>query len=146
MGGIVMANIWKCPKCGREFEKKNQQHSCTFYPLDKHFKGKEEIAGPLYNTLKAKIEKDIGPFKVESLPCCIHFVKASSVYTFAAVYALRDRIRIHFGSNREMKSPRIDKSAKTSASKYMHSIDVKNAKEIDTELISWLRQAYNLKN
>ncbi len=137
--------MWQCPKCKREFEKKNQQHSCTVYPLNKHFKGKEEVARPLYNKLKAEIEKSIGPLKVESLPCCIHFVTTSDAYTFAAVYALRDKIRIHFGSGQEIKSPRIDKSAKVSANKYMHSIDINSAKEIDSELLSWVKQAYNLK-
>ena len=140
-----MALTWKCPKCGREFGKRNQQHSCTVYPLEKHFAGKEAVARPLYNMLRETIEKDIGPVKVESLPCCIHFVVNYEAYTFAAVYALKDRIRIHFGSDRELKSPRIDKSAKVSAGKYMHSIDIRAGAEIDKELVSWLRQAYNLK-
>ena len=140
-----MATLWKCPKCGREFEKRNQQHSCNVYPLDRHFTGKEGIARPLYDRLKEIIEKSIGPVKVESLPCCIHFVVKDTAYTFAAVYALRDRIRIHFGSDKEIRSPRIGKSAKTSASKYMHSIDIKSADEMDKELITWLRQAYNLR-
>lgn len=116
------------------------------YPLNKHFKGKEEVARPLYNKLKAEIEKSIGPLKVESLPCCIHFVTTSDAYTFAAVYALRDKIRLHFGLDHEVKSSRIDKFAKTSANKYMHSIDIKSAREIDKELISWLKQAYSLKS
>ena len=141
-----MGNLWKCGKCGREFEKKNQQHSCTCYPLERHFKGKEKVAKPLYDRLKANIERSIGPVKVESLPCCIHFVVAHSAYTFAAVYALRDRIRIHFGSGHEIRSPRIDKSAKTSASKYMLSIDISGEREIDGELMSWMKEAYNLKN
>ena len=140
-----MKKPWKCPKCGREFEKTNQQHSCVIYPLDRHFTGKEEIARPLYNRLKENIEKGIGPVKVESLPCCIHFVVAHSAYTFAAVYALKGKIRVHFGSDREIKSPRIDKSAKTSASKYMHSVNISSEKEMDGELMSWLKEAYNMK-
>ena len=140
-----MGNLWKCGKCGREFEKKNQQHSCMPYPLENHFRGKEKVARPLYDSLKEKIERDIGHVKVESLPCSIHFVVAHSAYTFAAVYALRDRVRIHFGSDHEIRSPRIDKSAKTSSSKYMHSVDIRSGKEIDGELVSWLKDAYHLK-
>jgi len=140
-----MANLWKCPKCGREFEKNCQQHSCTVYPLDKHFIGKEEVARPLYNRLKESIEGSAGKVKVESLPCCIRLVAEYAPYSFACVYALRDRIRIHFASEVEIKSKRIGKYAKTSASKYMNSIDIKSAEEIDNELIGWLKQAYNLK-
>ncbi len=137
-----MKNLWKCPKCKREFEKKNQVHSCTIYPLDKHFKGKEGIARPLYNKLKAKIKKEIGPLKVESLPCCIHFV---SNYTFAAVYALRKKIRIHFTLDHKVESSKIDKWSRASTNRYLYSIDIENEKQIDKELISWLKQAYNLK-
>ena len=136
-----MKELWTCPKCKRQFEKRNQVHSCNLYPLDNHFKAKEKIARPLYEKLKEQIEKKIGPLKVESLPCCIHFV---STYTFAAVYALKNKIRIHFTLNYELKNSRIKKSSQMSNTKYLYSIDVENSNEINEELISWLRQAYNL--
>lgn len=145
MRRLGMANIWKCPKCGRYFGKRDQRHSCTVYPVENHLKGKD-FARSLYEMLKEKVRKKAGDFKVESLPCCIHFVKPSNAFTFAAVYALRDRIRVHFGLNREVRSPRIGKSAKVSANKYMYSIDIKNAKEIDAELLFWMKGAYNLKD
>jgi len=110
--------------------------------LNKHFKGKEEIARPLYNKLKAKIKEDIGPFKVESLPCCIHLV---STFTFAAVYALRKEIRIHFTLDHKLESSRIDKFTQMSANRFLYSIDIEDEKEIDEELMSWLKQAYNLR-
>lgn len=137
-----MKKIWTCPKCKRKFEKKGQVHSCKIYPLDKHFESKEEIARSLYNTLKTSIEKNIGPFKVESLPCCIHFV---STYTFAAIFALKDKIRIHFTLNYKLRSSRIDKFSQMSSNRYLYSIDIEKEEEIDKELISWLKQSYNLK-
>jgi len=138
----MIKKLWTCPKCKRKFEKKNQVHSCNVYPLDKHFKGKEEVARPLYNNLKTKIKKNIGSFKVESLPCCIHFV---STLTFAAVFALKDKIRIHFTLDYELESSRIDKFTQMSTNRYLYSIDIEKEDEIDKELISWLKQAYNLK-
>ena len=137
-----MKELWTCPKCKRQFEKRNQVHSCNLYPLDNHFKGREEIARPLYEKLREQIEKNIGPFKVESLPCCIHFV---STYTFAAAYALRNKIRIHFTLNHELQNLRIKKSSQMSNNKYLYSVDIEKSEEIDKELISWLRQAYNLR-
>ena len=138
-----MKKLWTCPKCKRQFEKKGQVHSCTVYPLEKHFKGKEEIARPLFNVLKDKIEKNIGPLKIESLPCCIHFV---SSYTFAAVYALKNKIRIHFTLDYKLNSSRIDKFSQMSANRYLYSIDIEKEDKIDKELISWLKTAYNLKH
>ena len=70
------------------FKKENQVHSCTVSPLDNHFKGKEDVARPLFKKLKERVEKNIGAFRVESLPCCIHLV---GTHTFAAVYALKKK-------------------------------------------------------
>ena len=139
--GDGMKNLWKCPKCKREFEKKGQMHSCNLYPVSEHLKGKEKIAKPLYNELKKKIKENIGSFKVESLPCCIHFV---SSYTFAAVYAMKDKIKINFSLDRKLVSPRL-RSQQFSANRYMYELDVKDKKELDEELIGWLKMAYNFK-
>ena len=135
-----MKELWACPICKRQFEKRNQVHSCNLYPLDNHFKGKEEIARPLYDKLGEQIEKNIGPLKVESLPCCVHFV---STYTFGAVYALRNKIRVTFTLNYKLVNPRIKKSSQTSNTKYLYGVDIEKSDEIDEEIISWLRQAYN---
>jgi hypothetical protein len=142
-----MEELWVCPKCKRKFEKKNQVHSCTIYPVEKHFEGKGEVARSLYNELEERIKKDIGPFNVESLPCCIHFV---GTYTFTAVYALKNKIRIHFPLDYELRSPRINKYSQVSKSararyRYMYSIDIDKKDEIDKELVDWLQQAYSLK-
>jgi len=134
--------LWTCPKCKRTFQEENQAHSCKHYPLDNHFKGKEQMARPLFNSLKGKVKEDIGNFKVVSLPCCIHL---ETSFCFAGVYALRDRIRIGFTLDHELKSPRIYKFTKMSKNRYHHGIDIKNRDEIDEELLGWLSQAYHLR-
>ncbi|MDD5317892.1 MAG: DUF5655 domain-containing protein [Candidatus ainarchaeum sp.] len=129
--------MWKCPKCRREFAKRGQGHSCTVYPLANHFKNKEH-AKTLYDELLGKLSKKAGKIKVESLPCCIHLV---SSYTFGCVYALRSGIRIHFSLQRKMESPRVREYAKVASKRFMHSVDVKGKKEIDAELLGWLKEA-----
>ncbi|MBU0731704.1 hypothetical protein KKC88_02390 [Patescibacteria group bacterium] len=137
-----MASPWQCPKCARKFKNKNQAHSCRKFPLKNHFIGKKDIAEPLFDDLTKKIKKEIGPFKIQSLECCIHLDRISS---FGAVYALKDGIRIHFASNKPIASPRINKSSKISAQNYMHSLDIHKKSEINKQLINWLKLAYNLK-
>ncbi|NYZ60771.1 hypothetical protein H0O01_03680 [Candidatus Micrarchaeota archaeon] len=132
---------WTCPKCKRKFEKKGQTHSCAFYPVAKHLAGKE-VGKKLYNALIAKMKKEIGKFRVESLPCCIHFV---STYTFAAVYALRDKIRIHFTLDHKLESPRIIRFSQIAAKRYMYSIDIKDEGELDKELLGWIKEASKTK-
>lgn len=133
--------MWQCPKCKREFAKNNQQHSCAVYPLKKHFVGKEEIARPLYNDLMQKIKKNIGPVKIESLPCCIHLV---SSYSFGAVWALKDRIRIDFRLDKDLKDRRITRKIKISAHRYIFYFDIKEKKEIDEKLLGWLKKSYGM--
>jgi len=138
-----MIKTWKCPKCGRAFERKDQPHSCAIYPLEKHFKNKEEIAKPLYDALVGSIKKNVGPFKVESLPCCIHLVKEPAC-TFAAVFALKDKIRIHFKSCHKIASIRIGKFSQMSANQYLNSIDIASKNQMDSELMRWIGDAYRI--
>lgn len=139
---MATVKLWKCPKCGRMFEKTEQPHSCTIYPVAKHLKGKES-ATELYNELKIKIKKIVGPFRIESLPCCIHFVTAA--FTFAAAFAMKDRLRLHFALDHKIASPRIRRHSQIAASRYMYEVDIKDKKEMDKELLGWLKEAFNIK-
>ena len=133
---------WKCPKCKREFEKKNQVHSCALYPEEKHFERKES-AKPLYQDLKKKLKKHVGSFKVESLPCCIHFVK--NAFTFAGTYPLKDKIRVFFMLDHDLKTSRIYKSKKISTSRIEYLINIQDKNEINKELLDWIKEAYNFR-
>ncbi|MFA6099057.1 MAG: DUF5655 domain-containing protein [Patescibacteria group bacterium] len=137
-----MPKLWTCPKCHRQFIKKNQAHSCVSYPLAKHFQNKEYAKG-LFTYLKKEISQKIGPIKIESLPCCIHFV---SSYTFGACWALKDRIRIDFRTDYKIKTKKTHKMIQMSANRYLYYIDLKEKKEIDKELLGWMRQSYGLHN
>jgi hypothetical protein len=136
-----MSKMWKCPKCDRRFEKKNQSHSCRIYPFHRHFEGKEN-AKPLYKDLTEKMKKKVGPFRVDSVHCCIHFVTS---FTFAAVYIMKDKIRVSFASNHKLKSRRIMRSEYISANRYTNCVDVKDKREIDIELLAWIKEAYNIR-
>ncbi|MFC1663004.1 DUF5655 domain-containing protein [Patescibacteria group bacterium] len=133
---------WQCLKCKRRFKNKNQVHSCTVYPLKKHFSNKGDLTKSLYKDLQSKITKNIGSFKVRSLPCCIHFDRTA---TFVGVYAMKDKIRLHFSLDKKLNSKRIKKYSSMSAKRFLFELDIINKKEIDKELIGWLGRAYQLK-
>lgn len=135
-----MPKPWTCPKCHREFAKQNQQHSCVSYPLANHFKNKD-YAKKLFSCLKQQIAKKIGPVKIESLPCCIHMV---SHYTFGAVWALRDRIRIDFRTDYKISTKKPHKMIRISPNRFLYYFDLKNTKDIDAELLGWMKQSYGL--
>lgn len=135
-----MPKVWPCPKCKREFAKKNQPHSCAVYPLARHFVNKPD-AKELFQHLKKKIAASIGPVKIESLPCCIHFV---SSYTFGAVWARPDGIRIDFRVDHPITGRRPWKMLRMSANRYLYYFEIKDKKEIDAQLIGWLKESYSL--
>lgn len=134
-------SFWKCPRCGREFERHNQAHSCKIYPLELHFKNKD-ASKTLYKKLCNEIRKENGPFKVESLECCIHLV---STGTFAAVKILQHKLQIDFSLNHEIKNNRFIKSLKMSEHRFLYLLEIINEEEIDVELLKWIKEAQELK-
>ncbi len=133
--------MWTCNTCGRVFERTNQQHSCKLIPLEQHFKNKP-LAKELFNYLLNKINKDIGQYKIISLPCCIHLF---GNYDFLAALPHKDRLEIRFSSIEKIDSLRIVQSVLLSQKSTKFCIDIKHKEEIDTELLKWLRNSYNLK-
>ncbi|MBN8673736.1 MAG: hypothetical protein J0L56_06355 [Chitinophagales bacterium] len=134
-------NLWTCPRCKRQFERRGQSHSCRVYQLHLYFK--EKPAGRLlYNTFKKAVKEQAGFFKTESLECCIHFV---STFTFAAVKVMKDKIRVSFTLGREIKSNRIYDRVQTSAGCYLYAVDICSDKEIDSMLMKWIQAAFERK-
>lgn len=135
-------HLWTCPKCKRQFERKGQMHSCRLYALEMHFEGKP--AGKLlYEKFKRAVKKQVGAFKTESLECCIHFV---STFTFAAVKINKDRIRVDFALDRNIKRKRVKQCVQMSAQRYLLVIDIVSEDDIDNELMEWIQEAYDKKH
>lgn len=133
--------MWCCQKCKREFQKTNQSHSCRpSVSIDQHFQDKPK-ARELFEYLKLTIEKEIGPFKIDCPACCIHLVKTT---TFCACWALTDKIRIDFSLEKEISMPKALKIVKLSANRYIYYVDINQKDEVSSELISLIKQSYNL--
>lgn len=129
--------LWKCPRCGRQFERQGQTHSCSRFPLQKHFEGKEK-GKILYDKLLREIKRSTGPFKVDSVKCCIHLVDRS---TFVAVKILRQKIRVDFTLPYKVSSSRLFASVKVSAHRYLYYTAISEPAEINAELIGWIGEA-----
>ena len=133
--------MWMCSKCGRVFERKDQVHSCRVVPLEKHFENKE-LARELFEYLVGQIEKEIGKYKIISIPCCIHLFGS---YDFLAALPKKKGLEIRFGLNRKLESIRMTQAVQVSSKVFKICIDVTNIKEIDSELLGWIGEAYHLK-
>lgn len=96
----------------------------------------------MYDDFKKAVKKKVGVFKTESLECCIHFV---STFTFAAVKILKDKVRVHFSLGRKQKSNRMHDCIKTSAGRFLYSVDISSDEEINSTLLKWIGQAFERK-
>ena len=135
-------NNWTCPKCKRIFQKKNQMHSCKVFPIKKHFKNKD-LAKEVYKYLFNVINKKVGKCKEISLPCCIHWF---GNYDFIALLPKKDKLEVRFSLNRKVKSPRIFNDFPLFSKNYKICLYIQNKKEVDVELLKWLKESYGLKS
>lgn len=134
--------LWTCPKCGRQFERKRQSHSCRPFKIEQHFKEKP-AEKELYEKLKLAVKKQVGAFKVESLECCIHFV---STFTFTAVKIMGGKLRVDFALSRKIKDKRIVQEVKMSAHRWLYFVDIYKEDEIDKKLLRWIKDAHDRKD
>jgi hypothetical protein len=135
-----MTAQWKCEKCGRSFGKEGQAHSCKIYPLENHFDNKP-YGKTLFLELIQRL-KTIGNVRVDSVECCIHLV---SNFTFSGVWILKDKIRVSFQLDRKVKSSRFQHYLQMSPHRHLYHVEIREKKDIDTELVGWLKESYHLK-
>jgi hypothetical protein len=111
------------------------------YTESNHLKGKDLDVIKAYQQLIKKLQV-FGPVKIEPKKTSIHLVNR---FAFAGVYMRKDYIRLEMHLSYQLDSPRVEKVEKASANRYHHTIRLDNQKAIDRELLSWLREAYDLK-
>ena len=131
---------WICEICGREFRNKNQFHSCEQSTIEQHLEGKPEYIVEIFHKL-LDIISEFGEFELLPLKTVIQAQRSS---TFLSIYLKKNKVHLEFQAAKEKIHPSITKSIKISKSRFFHFADFKNKKEIDNELISIIKEAYNL--
>src|SRR5215472_294458 len=132
--------LWKCPKCGRPFANRNQSHFCSQYKLQDHLAGKTPVAVALFREF-ARLVKRCGPVRIVPEKTRIAFQVRMS---FAAVSLRRDRLIGHVVLARRFERPRFTKIETISPRNHVHSFSFTVRKELDDEVLSWLREAYSV--
>jgi hypothetical protein len=94
----------------------------------------------IYNHLLAAIEP-IGPFREEIKKTSIHLVRRSA---FAGVHPRSQHLRLTIKAENPIRSPRIIMAEQVSKNRWHLDLKLSNLEEIDGELLSWLRQAYDV--
>ena len=137
---MAQSPLWKCPKCGRLFANRNQSHFCSHFTLRQHLAGKTPQAIALFREF-AKLVKRCGPVRVLPEKTRIAFQVRMS---FAAVSLRRDRLIGHIVLARRLENPRFTKIEYISPRNQVHSFCFHSRKELDREVLAWLREAYQV--
>lgn len=101
-------------------------------------------AGPasreLYKKLLSAL-RPLGPFREEVKKSSIHLVRGSA---FAGVHPRKQHLLLTIKAAGAIRSPRILKSEQVSKNRWHLEVKLTTAGDFDAELLSWLRDAYDL--
>ena len=131
--------LWKCGQCGRPFANRNQTHSCGRFTVKDFLAGKSPKAVSLYSQFAKVIGKLDG---VVTAPAKTR-VGFQVRMIFAAVNRLNDDgLAGHVVLARRFNHPRFTKIESISPRNHVHHFLLKDARDIDDEVRSWLREAH----
>lgn len=108
--------------------------------VDHLFAGKAPGLRPVYDHLIQQLDQ-IGPVKVAPKTTSIHLEKNGG---FAGIHPRKNSFNLIFRTDRLIQDPRITKVERLSAGRYMHTVPIERASDVDDQLLSWLQEAYEL--
>ncbi len=100
----------------------------------------EPVSRQLYKELLAAL-KPVGAFREEVKKTSVHLVRKSA---FAGVHPRKEYLVITVKTEKPIRSARIFKAEQVSKNRWHLEVKLSSSKEIDRELMGWLREAYDL--
>ncbi|MFX1569288.1 MAG: DUF5655 domain-containing protein [Promethearchaeota archaeon] len=134
--------FWKCPKCKREFSKRNQWHSCVSISINEHFEGKAPLQKKIYNVLQKEIEK-FGQIRIDAVQTSINI---GGKYHFLSLFVLKESLKIDFILERRIQNPRFTRIRGPTNGYFTYTLKLNDLTDVNNELINWLRESYNIRN
>jgi hypothetical protein len=97
---------------------------------------------PVFDQLLARVRAEVTACDVIALPCCVHLGSGAS--DFLAVLPRKGHLEVRFTLDHELAGPRIQRSTRTAAHCYKHSVHLTDTRELDETLLGWVREAHQL--
>lgn len=110
------------------------------HSVDDHFTRQDPTTREVYNQLLAAL-RQFGPVDEEPKKTSIHLTRSSAL---AGVQVRKAHLVVTIKADQAIRSPRIHKSEQVSSNRFHHEVKLASPKEIDKELRSWLKAAYEL--
>jgi predicted transport protein len=133
--------MWTCPKCGRTFKRKDQQHTCTLISKESLFLKRPPELKRLYEKIAQQITK-LGDYREETVNPDVIFFKTKS--TFLAIKVKKDHLDIEFFLDHLENVPPVSKYLQTSKHRVAHVVPIDSEEEINDQLIVWIKSSYLL--
>lgn len=135
------ADLWSCAACGRRFANRNQTHTCArLGDLDAWFVGRVPEMRAIFDAVLAAI-RALGPVTVLPEKSRIAFQTRMS---FAQLTPRRAWVDGHVVLARRLEHPRFRRIDSISAKNHVHHFRLASPAEVDDEVRSWLREAYEV--
>ena len=106
-----------------------------------HLKDKAAVVTAIYEKLINELQK-FGSLKIEPKKTSIHL---GNRFGFAGVYTRKNYINLEVHLNYKLQSKRVGKIEQASPNRFHHTIKLTSEKDIDKELLAWLKEAWELK-
>ncbi|MCY3414557.1 MAG: hypothetical protein INQ03_23110 [Candidatus Heimdallarchaeota archaeon] len=135
----MKTDMWQCEICGREFSRKNQQHSCETYSItNHHYKKGTQHSINIFELLMSHVQK-FGEIKIEPMKSIIAIKKISQ---FCSIQIQQQSIKITFRLFTELSSSRFHAHSQQEDGRHYYQLKLNNPVDVDLELINWLHLAY----
>ena len=132
------ARLWRCRRCGRRFANRNQSHACGRSNLEHHFRDKPKEIRELYDAFVAAL-RGIGRVIILPQKTRIAFQTRMS---FAQVTPRQKWLDGHVVLAHVAMSPHFRAVQTISPRNHVHTFRITTVSDLDSEMISWLREAY----
>ncbi|MGH9855407.1 MAG: DUF5655 domain-containing protein [Blastocatellia bacterium] len=130
--------LWTCPKCGHQFVTRNMWHSCSNYPLDYHFAGKDPALRELFDKYVEFVER-CGPITVYAQKTRIVFQTRAR---FTGAVARKRWLECAVWLKRRVESLRFHRIESILDRDFVHYFHLTAESQLDDELAAFVREAY----
>jgi len=110
------------------------------FNVEHHFENKSPIVREIYEGLIKKV-KSFGKMQEEPHKTSIHLLNQTA---FAGVATRKDSLLLTIKTDRPIESSRVTKTEQVSRNRFHLLVKIEAPKEIDEELLRWLKDAYAL--
>ena len=133
--------MWTCPKCGRSFKRKDQQHTCRLISKESLFAKRPPELKSLYRKIVKEVKK-LGQHREEAVNPDVIFFKTKS--TFLAVKVKKDHLDVEFFLDHLEDVPPVSKYLQTSKHRVAHVVPIDGQEQINEQLMQWIKSSYEL--